>query len=146
MKFSQDYVHNCFVFLDAMLRWPLFTARSAHCTVSPDLDTLPGQVRTPLTLVQPDLQPRRLAQAQLLDTAHSLHTRRLYTEYLFYFVKANEMKMMSQIQAFNWKNVFPKLTQYSRKKVESGHSQQFSSRKPKDIQEIAETYFMLFIQ
>ena len=44
---------------------------------------------------------------------------------------------------------FPKLhimTQYSRKKVESGHSQQFSSRKPKDIQEIAETYFMLFIQ
>ena len=38
------------------------------------------------------------------------------------------------------------MTQDSRKKVESGHSQQYSSRKQCDIQEIVETHFIyLFI-
>ena len=91
MKFSQDYVHNCFVFLDAMLRWPLFTARSAHCTVSPDLDTLPGQVRTPLT------QPRLTSSPGGWPghwTLHIVCTQGDYILYiyLFSFVKANEMK------------------------------------------------------
>ena len=70
---SQDDVHNCFVFLAAIWRWPLFTDRSAQS--SPDLDTPPGQVRTPLTPASPDLQPLEAGPGSAHWAVHSMITR-----------------------------------------------------------------------
>ena len=89
-----------------MLRWPLFTARSAQSLLSPDLDTLPGQVSTD----QPRLTSSPGGWPGHRTLATALHCTQGAYVLMFYFGKeANEMKDGELYTCIPLGKCFPKL-------------------------------------